>query len=170
MKKGYFFMLDAFIAISVLVLSVILIFSFHSQKPYQLQGIFLSDDIMDLLAETKVYEVNDDFVYSLYTNGSTNITNADNTLIEQATVFYMTNRTFLAENFLLAVADNSVPDNFGFELWIYNTTDSFNLTINSGNALQNESEQLVTSKRLILGLLREEFTWGPATAEVRIWQ
>lgn len=163
-------MLDAFIAISILVLSVILIFSFHSQKPYQMQGIFLSDDILDLLAETSVYEVNNEFVYSLYTNGSTNITNTDNSLLEQTAIFYMTDREKLAQDFLLNVTNNAVPENYGFELFIYNSTHTYNLTINPGDSLQNESDQIVSSKKLIFGLIQEEFNWGPATAEVRIWQ
>ena len=168
MKKGYFFILDAFIATSIIVLSLVLIFSFHSSKPYQMQGIFLAQDTMDLLFKTKVYEIQNDFVINLTQEG--NITNTANSLLEQTAEFFITNRTKLAQDFVLNVTQNMVPEKYGFELKIYNGTSLFNLTINPGLSLQNKSNLLLISKEIISGMLDNYTMWGPMTAEVRVWQ
>jgi len=170
MKKGYFFIMDAFIAISVILLSLLLLFSFHSSQPYQLQGVYLSEDIMDIMATTKVFEINNDFVYSLFAAGADNITNTDNTLLEQTGDFYLTNRAELAEIFVRNVTYSLVPEKYGCELIISNTTHRFNVTINPGHSLQNESELLFVSKKMVVGLDENGSTWGPLVGEVRIWQ
>lgn len=168
MKKGYFFMLDAFISMSIIVLSLILILSFHSSKPYQMQGIFLAQDTMDLLAKTKIYELDNDFVINLTLEG--NITNTDYSLLEQTAEFFVTNQTELAQDFIINVTQNMVSDKYGFELRIYNDTNLFNITVTPGINLQNESNILLISKEIVSGMLEDYSTWGPMTAEVRVWQ
>lgn len=161
-------MLDALIATSIIVFSIILIYSFHATKPYQMQGLFLAADTMDLLTKTKVYEVNNAYLLNL--TYERNITNTGNSLMEQTAEFYSANKTELAEKFLINVTQGMVPTKYGFELRIYNSTNFYNKTINSGDTLQNDSALVLVSKDIISGMNDDFTVWGPLTAEVRIWR
>lgn len=168
MKKGYFFMLDAFIATSIIIFSLVLIFSFSSSRPYQMQGLFLAQDAMDIFTKTKVNELNNQFVLNLTAEG--NITNTENTLIEQTAEFYILNKTQLAESFLVNVTIALVPSKYGFEVSIYNSTSRFSYIINQGTTNQSEAYLVLVSKEIISGMLEDYTLWGPMTAEVKIWQ
>jgi hypothetical protein len=167
MKKGYFFTLDAFMAMAILVICVVLIFSIHSSKPYPLQSIFLSDDVMYYLSNTKIYELQSPFVASMVSNG--NITMTENSLMEQAAVFYISNRSGLARVFLVNVTQNLVPKKYGFMLRVYNSSQEYVEVLNNGQSLQNESRLIITSRRILFGVINDT-SWGPMTAEVRLWQ
>jgi hypothetical protein len=169
MKRGYFFTIDAFVAISALVLCIIMILSIRSTKPYQVQSVYLSDDVLYMMSNTKLYELQNDYTRSLYKDGS--ITNMDNTVIEQAAIFYATGRDSLAKNFLLDVTNNVIPGKYGFQIRLYNTSDAYEYTIYPGEALQSESRLLISSKKIVFGIVDETGnSWGPMTAEVRLWQ
>jgi hypothetical protein len=167
MKKGYFFTLDAFMAMAILVICVVLIFSIHSSKPYPLQSIFLSDDVMYYLSNTKIYELQSPFVASMVSNG--NITMTENSLMEQAAVFYISGRPGQARAFLVNVTQNLVPKKYGFMLRVYNSSKEYVEVLNNGQSLQNESRLIITSRRILFGVINDT-SWGPMTAEVRLWQ
>jgi len=167
MKKGYFFTLDAFIAMSVLIICMVLIFSIHSAKPYPLQSIFISDDVMYYLSSTRCYELQSAYVGSLISNGT--IVMPDSSLIEQVAVFYLDGRSGLARNFTRNVVTGIVPSKYGMMLRIYNSSISYVDLLSSGSVLDNESRLLITSKKILFGLINDT-SWGPMTAEVRLWQ
>ncbi|MFH1399769.1 MAG: hypothetical protein ABIG95_06710 [Candidatus Woesearchaeota archaeon] len=169
MKKGYFFMLDSFIAMSIILFSLILIFSFHTSKPYQMQGIFIADDIMDVFAGTRVEEIDNDFIYGLYT-GSTNITNPKNSLAEQVAEFLITDREGLAQQFVKNITVRMVPEKYGFMIRVYNETKAWQFNISEGSVSQDEAKLIVSSKKILTGNINRTYYWGPMMAEVRIWQ
>ncbi len=167
MKKGYFFTLDAFMAISILVLCVVLIFSIHSATPYPLQSIFISDDIMYYFSNTKCYELQNPYVQSLILDGS--IAFPETSLLEQATIFYIGGRPDLARNLTLNVTSGMIPEKYGVQFRIYNSTVEYAYRQREGSVLENSSRLLISSKKIIFGMI-DETAWGPMTAEVRIWQ
>lgn len=167
MKKGYFFTLDAFIAMSILVLCVVLIFSIHAAKPYPMQSIFISDDMMYYLSSTKCYELQNEYVMNLTRDG--NITMPENSLVEQIAVFYVRGKGGIARNLTRQVAGSMMPSKYGVQLRIYNSTHIFEDTLNGGGIGQTESRMLISSKVVLFGL-ENDTSWGPLTAEVRLWQ
>jgi hypothetical protein len=167
MKKGYFFTLDAFISMSILVACIILVFSLQSSKPYPLQSIHISEDIMDVMATTKLYEINSPYLSTLYEAG--NITELDNTILEQIAWFYISGRPALARRFTENLTSQLIPQRYGSELRIYNSTTTYLTTINPGTNSQESSRLIITSKRILLGI-DNVTAWGPMTAEVRLWQ
>ena len=167
MKKGYFFTLDAFIAMTMLIVCVVLVFSFYSSKPYPMQSIFLSDDLMRLLSTTHLYELQNNYYLILYRNG--NITQTDNTVLEQIAWFYISGRPTLAERFAINITSTMVPEKYGFQLRIYNESREYNTTINTGQASEDSARLITTSKRIILGV-NNNTPWGPMIAEVKLWQ
>ena len=167
MKKGYFFTLDAFMAISILVICVLLIFSVHSSEPQPVQSIYISDDVMFFLSSTRVYELQNPFVRSLVLAG--NITSDQNSLLEQAVIFAINDKKPQADAFLRNVTESLVPKKYGLMVRFYNNTEIYSNTLSQGTTAQNMSTLLVNSKRIMFGLDGEK-AWGPLIAEVRLWQ
>lgn len=167
MKKGYFFTLDAFIAMSILILCLALLFSIHSSKPLPMQSIFISDDIMYYMSSTKCYELQNDYTMSLIEGG--NISMPENSLIEQIAVFYVSNKGGIARNLTRNVLAGMIPSKYGAEIRIYNYSVAYEDRISSGGVSQENSRMLISSKKVLFGLINDT-TWGPMTAEVRLWQ
>ncbi len=167
MKKGYFYILDAFLALSMITLGLIFIFSFHSQKPYVLPSLFLSGDILDYLADTSVEDIDNDYALDLINQSYIN--NTKNSLLEQTAIFYLMGESDVAEKFLHNVTHGVIPEHYGGELLVYNKTTIFNVTIQSGRRPMNQSRRILVAKNMILGLKGETSTWSPMMGEVRIW-
>lgn len=167
MKKGYFFTMDAFIAISILVICVTLIFSIQSVKPYAMQSAFISEDMMGLIANTKLHDVNNEYYDSLVEEGK--ITQTDNTILEQIAWFYVSGQNAAANNFTINMTYLAVPEKYGFQLILSNETVNYNITVKEGPATQEKAKLLITSKRLVMGE-NDGIPWSPLVAEVRLWQ
>ena len=85
-KKAFFFTMDAIIALFILVVGISVIFAFRSSEPPTVQSGIYSFDLMNHLTNTKIKEVNDNYILDLLDNGT--ITNKENTLFQQIAEFY----------------------------------------------------------------------------------
>ena len=91
-KRGaYFFVIDALIAASIIILSLIIIFTSHAIIPEAGPTLRMVEDYTDFLINTRVREFQGVYVQSLVDDG--NITDQDNTLLEQLTEFYYYNES-----------------------------------------------------------------------------
>jgi hypothetical protein len=167
MKKGYFFTLDAFIAMTIMVVCLILIFSIQTYKPYPMQSVSFSEDLMKTLSQTRLYELQNDYYYWLLEGG--NITQTDNTILEQIAWFAISGQPELANSFALNLTPNLVPKQFGSQLIIYNESMRFETNLSETDTTQQKARLLISSKRMIMGE-NEGVPWGPMLAEVRLWQ
>jgi len=166
-KKAYFFTLDAFIATSVIVIGIVLINLAHTNRPYEMQTAFLSQDVIDTASSIKVYEVSDNkYVNNSIENG--NIKNPTNTILEQIGEFCYRNMNDIATNFTKEVFLKTIPSEYNFQLLIKNGSNIlFNYT--KGKDMET-SRVLISSKNIIFGQINDSTMWGPYTSEVRTWQ
>jgi hypothetical protein len=172
-KKGYFFVLDAIMAIMVLTIGVILIFSFNKYAPLKQQAFFISSDIPSMLANTKIKDLNNEYcgVNSKLTNDG-NITNTENTLLEQIGEFYYRSKTkgcTFCPNLTIKAMQNTVtplvPEDYNFYIKINsevvytrNTTDIQNATL------------VIPVRRVVQGLYNKSELFGPYIFEVYTWK
>jgi hypothetical protein len=115
-KKAIFFTLDALIAAGILLVGLVIISSTHLNRQPTVHLSYISDDLMGVLSEIKVYEINDPYVDELIANG--NITKLDNSIIEQIGEFWAENQTEIAENFTKAILGDSIPETYGYSLLV----------------------------------------------------
>ena len=168
-KKAYFFILDVFIAIGVVIVGLIVLFSFNPTWKSERQVFFLSEDISRLLTSTKIYELNNDYIFELRNNG--NITDIENTVFEQVGEFYYRNISMgcsycldLAGNLIENITYRKTLRKYDFDVIIesvsiYNTSSS-----------QDTAEVLVSTKKILFGLMDKDTFWGPYRGEVRVWK
>ena len=172
-KRGYFFVLDAVLALTVLVIGVFLITSSHVNVPQPAQVGLLSDDLLDFLSNTKIKEFNNPYAGiggELWNNGI--ITDPDNSLLQQIGELYAANRLGIAEKFISNASSGIVPVQFRYEVLMNNVV----LYPQSPNPehlkSRNSTEILLTSKKITFGILNRTTSdlWGPYKAEVFVWE
>ena len=172
-KRGYFFILDAFLGLSVLLIGVILVTSSYVNFPQPSQVGLLANDLTNFLSTKKIKDLNNPYAGiggELWNNGT--ITDADNSLLQQIGEFYAANKLDVAERFIQNVSEGVTPPEFLYEVWIdgiilYPITPSAEHT-----KLKESSELLLTSKVITFGIMNKTTSnlWGPYKVEVFVWE
>lgn len=171
-KKGYFFIIDAIIAILIISIGVLISFSLYNYDPPKEQSFFLSNDVLNTLSENYVYDINTNKVpYLELLKNQSYITNPKNTILEQIGEFYYrdietacTNCDELTYNFTKVITKNLIPKEYNFQL-IINGTQIYNQT----NKDLVDSSIIVPNKKMIHGVFEDKL-WGPYIVTVVIWQ
>jgi hypothetical protein len=172
-KRGYFFMLDATLALFVLVIGVFLVLSFMLEAPPPTQVGLIASDIMNFLSSTKIKELNNPYAGiggELWKQGT--ITDQENTLLQQAGGFYYMGKTDLAEKFLQNVSELIVPQEYVYEIWIDNSRVYPKNPDSSHITSKDKTNLLLTSQKLTFGIVNKTTSeiFGPYKAEVYAWQ
>ena len=163
-NRAQYLTIDAFIASMIVSVTLILIIAARSSQPYSVQSELISKGFAESLAATKLSELNNPLVISLSKAG--NITNLDNSILQQAAEFYFTARPDQAFKLLLNVTYGLIAPQYSFKILI-NHDLIYNRTLTN----ENRSAVLVSSKKLVYGVVNKSaMVYGPTTAEVVVWQ
>jgi multisubunit Na+/H+ antiporter MnhB subunit len=162
-RKGQFLTLDAFIALVVIAAGLVLVLTLHSYSPSLQTPALFSQDFVNTLSQAKIREVNNAYVMQQIRAG--NITNTDNTLLQQVAELYYYDMESIASEMLVSVTSGIIPAQYNYDILLDGTT------LASRGAGQADAELLVSTKRIVFGVVNRtvEF-WGPSVVEVRLWQ
>ncbi|MFW5746482.1 MAG: hypothetical protein ACOCWQ_02945 [Nanoarchaeota archaeon] len=164
-KRGIFFVIDVILAVSVLVVGLVLVFSSFIETPTYVQSQALSSTVMNYFASTRINQVNVPYINQLVIQG--NITDPRDNIVTVLGSYYhrgdnstmhtiisnvTTHGDLIIRPFSLAMLINDTV--------IYNTTGIDTIT---------DDNIVVPSKRIIMGLDENGTIWGPYTAEVWVW-
>ncbi len=170
MHRGQYFTIDAFVSMMIVATTILLLFGLYSSAPETEQPRLISQELVSILADTKVNELNSPFIKANIGDG--NITNLDYTILQQAAEFYLFEDTrYNNANLSALLIQNvsaAVPPQFNFHVAFGTTTKDIIYQRGSGLA---ESELAISSRRVVFGV--DEATqelWGPIVAEVVVWQ
>ena len=172
-KRGYFFVLDAVMGLMVLVIGVFLITSSYIDVPQPVQVELLSDDLLNFLSNTKIKDLNNPYAGiggELWKQGE--ITEVENSLLQQIGEFYATNKPDTAEKFIQNVSKEIIPSQFRYEVWM-NGAILYPKTPSAEHIESKEStELLLTSKKITFGVINKTTSnlWGPYKSEVFLWE
>lgn len=166
-------MLDATIALFLLIIGVFLALSFILEVPPPAQVGFIASDIMNFLSSTKIKDLNSPYAGiggELWKQGS--IKDQENTLLQQAGEFYYNKREDLAEKILQNVSEPIVPPEFRYEIWIDNSRVYPRNPDASHTTSKDKTNLLLTSKKLTFGIANKTTSeiFGPYKSEVYAWQ
>lgn len=115
-KKGFFFTVDALLAASILLGGIVILSSHYVNTQPTITLNYLSQDIINCLDVLKIYEIDNDYVDGLIAQG--NITDVNNTILQQAGEFWAQENYQLAESFIENITEDIVPERYGLGLWI----------------------------------------------------
>ncbi|MDP3765694.1 MAG: hypothetical protein Q8R04_04210 [Nanoarchaeota archaeon] len=160
MKKAIFFTIDSLLASGIIITAVLLVSNFYLVEHQNVNVEYASQDLIKVFSTLTVSQVDNDYVKSLVSNGD--ITNMNNTILEQIGDFWANDKLNLSANFTKNLTEDVIPKNYGFGVLI-NDENIYtrNLTIKRG---------LVSSRSLVSGISNNSFLWGPAIIEIRVWE
>ncbi len=161
-RKGYYFIIDALIGSTIIVISLILILNTNQVEQPVKSKYLLAEEFSSFIINNKIEDLNDPYISTLIQNGD--ITNTKNTIMEQITEFYYKGNISLATNLTRDIADSVVTGKNGFSYTIGNTT-IYNRSVDR----LNSSKLVVTSKKITYLLANATTMFGPEISEVKIW-
>ncbi len=172
-KRGYFFILDAMLALIVLSIGIFLITSSYVDVPQLAQVGLLADDLLNFLSNSKIKDINNPYAGiggALWAQGL--ITDIENTLLQQIGEFYATGNIDTAEKFIANVSSGIIPPQFKYEFWIDGTILYPKVQSAEHTESRNSTEILLTSKKITFGIINKTTSnlWGPYKAEVFVWE
>lgn len=145
-KRALFFTIDALIAAMIMIAGLLLITSSYTSDQPRTAINHLSQDLLNVMGELRVYEVNNSFVQELVSNGS--IKNVNNTLLMQLGEFWAADQVQLASDFVMNVSEGILEDVYGYSVLIDNET-----LYSRSNPVTNS---LVSSKKIISGIQKSK--------------
>jgi len=128
---------------------------------------------MDFFSNTKTKDLNNEFAGiggKLWQQGL--ITNAENTLLQQLGLFYETSELDLAEEYVANLTQNSIPQQFIYEVWIDSTLIYPQSPSPEHTESKEETRILIPSRKIVFGFKDEQTgeLFGPYQTEVLVWQ
>ena len=192
-KRGYFFLIDSILALSVLAVGAFLVFTFYAQQKSSTTVDVLSEDMMSLFADNKISGINNleiglggTFWSSqavIDCNGGPLTPDYESTALQQIAIFYNLKTstgkecyvTKIANPFVEKLAKNNLPKQYNFEFWINDDAlGSRQLIYPSAeqSASKSSANVLIPSKKIVYGLLSQDTgqVFGPYSAEVLVWK
>lgn len=139
-KKAYFFSLDAFITLTIILAVVLFIKPPTSQV---VQEIDLQKDLITVLSSIKIGEINNSYVQELIANNT--ITNLNQSVLEQIGEFYANSRD--EAEFL----GNEILGNLDLEINVGLYFNEMLISISGSLPLENSTE-VWTSRQIISGI------------------
>ena len=172
-RRGYFFLIDSILALSVLVIGGFLVFSSYTKAPTKEDATVLAESLMDFFSNTKIKDVNNAYAGvggELWQQGI--ISNKENTLLQQTAEFYAKHSQDTAEKFILNLTVNSVPPQYLFEFSIDDALLYPKIPSTAHLQSKNSTMLLIPSKKIVHGFLNQETgdLFGPYEAEILVWQ
>ena len=155
-RKGYFFVIDALIAIGLLVILLIAIYKPIPKKSKTFSVYLLSNDLMNYLSNTKIRDLprdQQDLVINNLSTGDLYISEALGELYWRSSQdpSYLE----LCRHFLNRTIDNIIDKNYVYRIVIGNSTKKEVLFNNSPYNI-NDSSILATSKKIVFVIMNRE--------------
>ena len=144
LKKGFFFTVDSIIGAGIITIGILLLYTFYIVEPSYTSLGYSSHDIINALSELKINEVNNPYVDELISNGE--ITNTDNSILEQIGEFWALDKTDKAGNLTKEFTNDFIDENLGFGFYIEGEEIYSRIKSNDGISM--------TSKKMISGIQR----------------
>lgn len=170
-KRGYFFIIDAFIAMTILALGLFFILSSYSQSPPQTQTLVTSRNVISYMTETEISSVISEFVQTaeereeLVQRGS-----FDNSILEQIVEYIYLDEMGSAGDLVNKTFNQTIPSQYNYEFTLIGE-DITNTKYNNEKITRGveEADVVIPSRTLVVVVINQTKIIGPVEAEVKIW-
>ncbi|MBU0979279.1 MAG: hypothetical protein KJ709_00600 [Nanoarchaeota archaeon] len=166
MSKGYFYTVDALMAITVLIIGLYFVFFTTSGSPSLQVSKNMAEDVMGTASSTKIFQLNDQaypILRALKQAGL--VPDARSTLLQEAGMLYTIGNVDEATLLFEQTIDPTVPEQYNYAIIIND-----DVLFERSSITQTNADSLVTSRRVLYGSIDKRDMWGPLPAEVRVWQ
>ncbi len=171
MRKGQFYMIDAFFAAAILFVGIGFVVTSYVSVPQQRQTQLISQDLVTLLTQTRIGDLQNSYVRANYP-----ILDEDLSPMQQVHRWWyndtvvnpggcpscLTNATAL----ISALVNDVVGPQYGVEVILDNQTPF----IVYSRPLQRTPAAMIVKRAVLLTQWNQTTIIGPATMEVRVWR
>jgi hypothetical protein len=165
-RKGYFFIIDAFIGSTIIFLSLLIILN-GGTKPTKIQYNYeMTEEYSTFIMNTKLQDLNNLYVTDLMKAGIINDTSL--TVMEQVDLFYFRNDLTHATALVRNVTEPLIAEKYGFS---YRIIDGASTTTIYARTPTNISDAriVIASKKITFLQINATTMFGPAMTEIKIW-
>ncbi|MBR9692573.1 hypothetical protein GOV07_01435 [Candidatus Woesearchaeota archaeon] len=173
-KRGaYFFVIDAFLAASILSFTLVLLFTLFIDEPNIEQGFVYAHDYLNFLTTTEIRDFRHDDINDLITKG--HITNTRLTLSEQVLIFYEEMGVLPGREYnitmLLAAAAESLPPTIAINVSLREKPDQVWKTLLFDQPPHTDTIRMthLTARSVEYAVKNQDQLVGPYILEVDIW-
>lgn len=171
-RKGYFFTLDAFLAMVILLIGVAALLGYSVYTPQPQQPERLGKNVLSVFGSSKVKDINDPY-YGAFGNlvKSGKINDTEKTLIQVLGQFYyygdLNNSAYLISNF----TEGYISGQYHYEFLIDNLRVYPVDASAQHNLSRNKTSILMPAKAISFGRINSSFElFGPYEVKLLIWQ
>lgn len=180
-RKGYFFTLDAVMAMAVIAAGLIIVFSISSNVKSSSQSEFYAEDLMTLFGGSRIYQVNNEYLDKMYAEGD--IKNRDMTILELVgelaskewnppagggvNCFTEPKCLWVLKNLTTNLTYGAIPKNYDARISITNLKQTSQRIILYESSADSSSADIITSaKKIVTGVY---FLGGSIPEPVIFW-
>jgi len=180
-RKGYFFLVDAFIGSAIILVSLAIILGSNVKVTPLYNDYSASEEYASFIVNTQIEDLNNPYVNNLVSTGV--ITNTKNTIIDQVAQFYYNayyicpaigtcrtdNMTF-ATQMVRNITDPLFTEKYGFEYVIRDYKKNMNLSIyNRSLNTRGSANLVVVSKKITFLQINSTEMFGPEIVDIIVW-
>lgn len=145
-KKAVFFTIDAILATSIIVMTIVMASSFYIKEKNADSNGHTATDLIRVLSSIKVGEIENSYVKGLVSNGT--LTKVNISVAEQIGELWAAGDSSLAAGIIKNITEPLVPERLGLGLWINDEQ-----VYKRSKAI---SKSLVSSRKIISGIAKEK--------------
>jgi len=165
-------MLDAVLALTVLIIGIVIIASSFISRPQPSQVDVLTTDLLKFMSEKKIKDLNNPYSGiggELWEQGL--ITDGENSIIQQAGQFYVTGRLDIADKFVQNATADLIPAQYKFELLIDGVRVYPQVPDTDFYSSRDIAQVLLKSQGLTFGVINKTTSrvFGPYKVELFVW-
>ena len=150
MKKAVFFTIDSLLASGIVIIAIFLVSNFYSVEQQKVNVNYASQDLVRVFSTMSVGGISNSYTQSLITSGD--ITDLNNTILEQIGDFWANDKIELAKNFTRNLTEDIFPSQYGFSVLV-NGEEIYSRNLPLKKAL-------VSSRKIISGIAKAKPTEG----------
>lgn len=169
-KKGYYFIIDAFIGSTIIFLSLMVILN-EGVRPTKIQYNYeMVEEYSSFILNTKIEEVNNPYFTMLI--GDKRINDTSLTIMNQINLFYFSDdvdNLGRARGMIQNLTEQLVPEKYGFSYNIIDQTTTTNIYNRTIDTDIKDAKLVIASKKITFLQINSTTMFGPAMTEIKIW-
>ena len=174
-KKGYFFIIDAFIGSTIIFFALMIILSSGSSPTKVQYNYEMAEEYTSFIMNTKIIELDNPLLIDMMNDGR--IKNNQHTIIEQADEFYYNNDIGNAQLLIKNLSEPLIASKYSFSYTIINGTTVNGTTINTTTQIYtrptniplSDARIVISSRKITFLQINSTTMFGPAIMEIKIW-
>jgi hypothetical protein len=166
-RKGYFFIIDAFIGSAIIIFSLLVILFSGSRVPNVSYNYAVAEEYSSFLLNTKIQDIHNDHIINLTAHGV--IKDTRHTLMEQIDEFYYYNNLSYASDLIENITEPILSPKYGLSYTMIDPSGASTILYTRNAATYQDSKVVIVSRKITFLQIDDSTMFGPAVAEIKIW-